>query len=220
MKIETLHQIVLCAEKQTKKELKKENVYTSVSDKYNSLLELEYSDSIYDKIKGYLITGNLFSTIVKSIMIEEMEISQKTKMASKLFNISKDKITGDLEKLSSPINNIRIFVNDFQYDGSVSLDKLSKLNVIWGDTNLEKLHDFKYLKSLRVVMGDLYIGNFVNEDSISKLKVVTGDLHIENLNNTDLVDNMIYVGGNIYLGNEVKTLDEIKSKGRQYIRIK
>ena len=53
------------------------------------------------------------------------------------------------------------------------------LKAIWGDANLEKLHDFQDL-NLRVVMGNTYLSDAENMEQINKLRVITGDLHIGN----------------------------------------
>ena len=157
-------------------------------------------DSYYrdeSQLKRIVMVSGAAVTTIGAIFLEAREIKKKEKLASKLFDVPLKSITGDCTKFITSKENYSVYVQDFQYDASISLDKMRDLKAIWGDANLEKLHDFQDL-NLRVVMGNTYLSDAENMGQINKLRVITGDLHIGNLEILDYLNRSIYIGGHVY----------------------
>lgn len=163
-----------------------------------------------DNIKRNLLVPITFATALKAIFQESYDIHRREKAASKVLGIDMKQITGDLATFIGSEKRYPFFVSDFQYDASVSLDRMDALKLIWGDANFEKLHDFNHLNSLRVVMGNVYTSTAQNPEGLKKLRIVTKDLHLEEFDNIDFLDESLYVGGNIYTKNGVLSLEDRK----------
>lgn len=180
--------------------------------------------AIMDKISG---GGNVKAALympeatvvtLRGIYQEVQGIKRREKIASKTLSIPSKYITGDLATFISSNEKYPVYVSDFQYDASVSLDRVAQLRMIWGDANLRKLHDFQWLKSLKVIMGDVYTSDAINLDGMNNLEVVTGDLHFEHLSETPKCEKLSYVGGSIYSKDGVFSLDEFKPKACQHVK--
>lgn len=200
MKTEMLDKIILLSED----ERLNGKIYNDKFDHYFDFF-YETNDS-YDecsKIKrGLLLVKN--STMILDLLVENINIKRlRKKILSGLFDIPKDKITGDFSSFLKKESHYEVFVDDFQYSALVPNDKLSSLNIIWGDANLQKLHDFEKLTNLKVVIGDVYTSDAINTNGLNNLEVVTGDLHIEKLDCINDLKNLIYVGGKIYTKNGI-----------------
>lgn len=170
---------------------------------------------------SYTIVGNAKKSIIMPIAFvmglrgvyhEFQDIKRREKIASKVFNIDSRLVTGDLTMFISSTTRFPYFVNRFQYDASVSLDRMQALEFVWGDADLRKLHDFSYARSLKVVMGDFYASTANNPEGLKELQVVTGDMHMEQFDNLDFLNSSLYVGGNIYTKNGVYEMQPCKKR--------
>lgn len=214
MKQETLEKIILLSENNKYKGIKTKKLYDQSCD----LIAKANGDYYYEsgKTGRALLLSKVFITMLRGLYQEEVDIKKREKAISSIFSISKDKVTGDYTKFIQSEQKYPIFVNDFQYDASISLSRLKKLKMVWGDANLQKLHDFENL-SLEIVMGNVYTSTACNTKKMN-LKVVTGDLHIEDLKEMPNLNSLIYVGGKIYTKDGIISLDEFKQKTKQMIK--
>lgn len=215
MKKEMLENIILLAED---KKLNGQK-FDKICDKGITLIT-KTNDMYYEgnKVRSAFFASETFIVALRGVFQEVRDIKRREKVASKVFSIPSKYVTGDLTTFISSDEKCPVYVNDFQYDASVSLDRVAQLRMIWGDANLRKLHDFQWLKSLKVVMGDVYTSDAVNLDGMNNLEVVTGDLHFENLNEIPKCEKLSYVGGNIYSKDGVFSLEEIKTKACQNVK--
>lgn len=172
------------------------------------LKELYHDDK--SKVKKTFLGLRAFTYAMRGFSNEKLEIRKKKKIAAGLFSVSKDKIAGDYELFIMSDENVEIYVNDFQYDASVPLRNLTKLRIIWGDVNLQKLHDYKYLNQLSIIIGDVYMSDAINVDGAKNLEIVTGNIYAERLKDIDELKGLSYVGGRIYHEGKILALDEIK----------
>lgn len=215
MEKEMLEKIILLAgdEKLNGKKFEK------LCDKGATLID-KANDLYYEgsKIKSSFCISETIVVALRGIYQEIHDVKKREKVASRVLSIPSECITGDLTTFISSDEKYPVYVSDFQYDASVSMDRVAQLCMIWGDANLRKLHDFQWLKSLKVVMGDVYTSDAVNLDGMNNLEVVTGDLHFENLKKMPKCEKLSYVGGNIYGKDGVFSLDEIKSKPLQSVK--
>ncbi len=191
-------------------------IYKEKFDKYlDFYCKVNDSYDEFSKVKQglLLLKGN---ALVLDLFIEGSNVKKsKRKRISEVFGISRDKITGDFSTFLNSKSNYEVFVDDFRYSALVSSDKLSHLNIIWGNADFRKLHNLENLENLKVVMGDVYITDAINVGGLSHLEVVTGDLHMEQLDCIDFLENLSYVGGKIYTRDGIigiKTVEKVKSK--------
>lgn len=141
--------------------------------------------------------------VLKALMSEIGNIRKREKVVSKLFNVDRNFVTGDLTKFISSGINYPYFVDDFRYDASVSNGCMESLMFVWGNADLRALHDFDHARALSVVVGDLYTSTAENVQGLKNLQVVTGDIHMEQFENVDFLNDSLYVGGNIYTKNGI-----------------
>ena len=161
-----------------------------------------------DKIKKSLLLPMTFITGLKALYQEDYDIKRREKILSQVLNVNPEFITGDFVTFVDSPRCYPFFVDDFQYNGSVSLDRMKTLMLVWGNADLKKLHDFSNVSSLKVVMGDLYISTGKNTDGLSNLDVVTGDIHMEQIDNVDFLNSSLYVGGNVYTKQGIYKMNE------------
>ena len=170
------------------------------------------SYTIVGNIKNSVIISIAFVTALRGIYHEFQDIKRREKIASKVFNIDSRLVTGDFTTFISSATKFPYFVNRFQYDASVSLNRMQALELVWGDADLRKLHDFSYARSLKVVMGNFYASTANNPEGLKQLQVVTGDMHMEQFDNLDFLNPSLYVGGNIFTKNGVYEIQSCKKK--------
>lgn len=137
-------------------------------------------------------------TGMRGVYQEFLDIKRREKIISKVLDVESKLVTGDLTTFISSDTRFPYFVDNLQYDASISLDRMQALKLVWGDIDLRKLHDFSYVKSLQTVMGDVYISTAENIDELKHLQVVTGDIYMEQLDNISFFGDSLYVGGMIY----------------------
>lgn len=166
----------------------------------------EESYSLFDTVKKKALVPKTFITGLKAIYQEIHDIKNREKVVSRVFNFDSNLVTGDLATFIGSKTRFPYFVDSFQYDASVSLDRMDSLKFVWGDIDLRKLHDFSHVKSLNVVMGDFYASTAKNPEGLQSLQVVTGDMHMEQFENVDFLNPSLYVGGAIYTKNGVHEL--------------
>lgn len=190
-----------------------------LADKVCQLIT-EFENSYYQedkKLKRVVLASGAAVTMMSALFSEAREVKKREKIASHLFRVPLEQVTGDCATFIASKENHCVYVNDFQYDASVSLDKMRNLKAIWGNAHLEKLHDFQNL-NLRVVMGNTYVSDAENMEQIEKLRIITGDLHIGDLKVLDYLNDSIYIGGQVYHQGKIWTASEQKAKSKQKIK--
>ena len=135
---------------------------------------------------------------LRAIYTDFMEIRNKQREISKVFGIPKKKITGDLATFINSKGNYKAYANDLQYDITTPKRAISRLEIVWGNLYLEKLHDFSKLKSLKLVIGDIYTTSGKNAEYLSNIDAVTGDIYTSDDTIIEQVKDILYVGGSIY----------------------
>lgn len=158
----------------------------------------EGTDTILGNTQRCMLLPVAFVMGLRGCYYEIHDRKRREKAFSKMFDVNPEMVTGDLTTFISSDTRFPYFVDSFQYDASVSLDRMKALAVIWGDANLQKLHDFNYATGLNVVIGDLYTSTAINPSGLENLQVVTGDMHMEQFDDLDFLNESLYVGGKVY----------------------
>lgn len=209
MRTQALYSIILLAED---KKLNGEKLKKICDKGINLISEL---NKVYDhnKIKRAVLVPQVLLTTVKGLIREQYEIKRRKQIASHVFSVKEDLITGDhSEFISAKNNNYTIFVNDLSFDATIEPSRMQDLEIIWGKADFKKLHDFKTLSSLEIVMGDIETSTAENLEGLSNLKIVTGDIHAERLDNIEFLKGLDYLGGKIYHKEQEISLEQLKEK--------
>lgn len=200
----TLNDIIMLAEDKTLNGDKLRKLTEDGCRLVNVINEEPYS--FFDTVKKRVLVPKTFIIGLKAIYQEIQDIKNREKIVSRVFNFNSNLVTGDLATFIGSKTRFPYFVDSFQYDASVSLDRMDSLKFVWGDVDLRKLHDFSHAKSLNIVMGDFYASTAQNPEGLQNLQVVTGDMHMEQFENVDFLSPSLYVGGAIYTKNGVHEL--------------
>ncbi len=156
---------------------------------------------------------------IRGVYHECIDFKIKEKVATKLFGVSRDKVTGNLATFIHSEQNFSILVDDIRYGAEISKKKLEHLKAIWGSVDLCALDDLKYLQKLKVVMGDIRMSSKNrNLDMLNNLEVVTGNVYADGVDGMLTLPNLKYVGGNIYNNGNVYTLDGLKNDKKQFVK--
>ena len=193
--------VIMLAEDQTLNGQKLEHITSRCCELVAKVNEDSYT--ILDNAKRCVLIPAAFVMGLRGIYREFKDIKKREKIVSKVFDVNPRNVTGDLTTFISSQTKFSHFVDSFQYDASVSLDRMQSLEFVWGNVDLRKLHDFGYAKSLNVVMGNFYASTAINPEGLKQLQVVTGDMHMEQFDNLDFLNSDLYVGGNIYTRNGI-----------------
>lgn len=216
MRTQSLYNIILLAED---KKLNGEKL-NKICDKGVSIIS-EVNEAYYNhnKIKSAILVPQAFFTIVQGLIREQYEIKRRKQIASNVFSVKEDLITGEHSEFISEKNNkYVVFVNDLSFDATIEPTRMEDLEIIWGKANFKKLHDFKNLSSLEIVMGDIETSTAENLEGLSNLKIVTGDIHAERLDNIDFLKGLEYLGGKIYHKEQEFSLEQLKEKQKVNIK--
>lgn len=135
--------------------------------------------------------------IVNGILTEEKAAKEKAQFLINNFSLCRSDITGSATSFIESNGNIKVYVNDLQYDVSIKDLSIKNLSIIWGDAYLEKLHDFSKLEHLKAVIGDCYTTTGDNVDYLKNIDVITGNFYTNDERIIDAIKD-IYIGGNIY----------------------
>lgn len=208
-----LQNIILLSEDETLNSKRLKKLYDKSAD-----MMIQLSDT-YDNAgkltRILLLLSNTAVVVLRTFLQEHRDTQRRERVTSRVFDIPAEQVTGDLTSFITADTNMKVYVNDFQYDASIPLRKMAAVKLIWGDCNLRKLHDFQWTNSLEVTMGNIYTSDTENLDGFHNLKVVTGDLHLEGLEQLPTFENLIYVGGKVYCQDGIKTLEELKGENNK-----
>lgn len=185
--------------------------FKKICDKGCDILNREYDRGNQFSLGRLIDLPRLCVLGIRGVYHEYMDSKNRELIASKLFNVPRDEVTGNLVNLTDSIQNYSVFVNDLRYTANIFKENLESLNVIWGNADLRALDDFKYVKNLNVVMGNIYMSEKTEGfELLDNLEVVTGDVYAERLSGLEPLTKLQYVGGKIYNKGNVYTLDELK----------
>lgn len=177
-----------------------------------SILEKVYSEDRRISLLGKMEIPVACFCALKAVYLEFMEIKNKQRVISNMFGIPKSSITGDLTTFIKSNGNFKAYVNDLQYDATTPKKAIKNLSIIWGNLNLEKLHDFSKLESLKLVIGDVYTTTGKNIEFLSNINAITGNIYTNDDTIIEQVKDILYVGGSIYntRDGEVKKINRKK----------
>lgn len=125
---------------------------------------------------------------------------------SKVFNCEEYNIGTSIYDLNSN-NDIIYFFGDLTYEEIIAsydyakkniLDKLKKIEIIYGNVNFKGGTNSEVFENLRDVMGDFYIDDFITSDGLEKLNDVKGSIYSKHLLDATGFRNLKNVGGNLY----------------------
>ena len=194
-------------------------------DDFNKLMEKgarqlgKLDDAYYEKygpIKYALRMPAAYMTAIKCINKSRVIAPKRKNLIVEHLGVPAELVALDDAQLKTPNTQFTCFANDLYYDGTIPSESLESIKLIFGDANLQKLHDFSSLTSLEAIIGNLNATTATNSNALENLKVVTGDLHVEQMTDLSFLSGIEYVGGSIYTKEGEKTLSDFKSFQKKY----